>query len=185
MINDTEYVCGGKEPITAQCFNLITGKNAPISLLHKRVFASSVTTNVTNFVFGGTDGSGALATYETISVDHAQSEGVLPFTWQKGCSTLINSTTILLAGGIQNETENNKGRTGNTWFFNLRTKESTQGPTMIQDRYWFGCGYISGINSVAVFGGGQPPMATTEIVKLPGGSFKKGIHQRLFDYERF
>ena len=127
-----------------------------------------MTTNDTVFVFGGWNGLDDLSSYETISVDYAQSEGILPFTWVGGCSTLINSTTIFLAGEWQDGTIAEE-----TWFFNLRTKEWTQGPSMIEERRYFGCGFIKSINSVAAFGG-YPYKGKTEIVKLPGGSFKKG-----------
>ena len=175
IIQENYYGCGGGYyPLTAQCFNLISGDEAPFNLLHKRWFASSVTTpNGTVFVFGGYDGS-PLATYETISTEYVQTEGVLPFTWHKGCSTLINSTTILLAGGQHDGTT-----TANTWFFNFETEEWTQGPSMIEERYRFGCGLIKSINSFAAFGGYYT--ATTEIVNLPGGSFQKGKNQCLFD----
>ena len=80
-----------------------------------------------------------------------------------------------MAGGWQDdETETSK-----TWFFNFRTKEWTQGPSMIEERSSFGCGLIKSINSVAAIGG-RPYTATTEIVKLPGGSFKKGKASMLF-----
>ena len=181
-IKEKNYVCGGGYPYTAHCFNLLSGEKAPFNLFHKRAYASSVTTNDTVFIFGGSDGSGALASYETINVDLAHSEGVLPFTWYSGCSTLINSTTILLVGGYKNEK-----RTEETWFFNIGTKEWTQGPSMVENRNNFkarenfGCGLIKSINSVAAFGGYYPYTATTEIVKLPGGSFKPGNHQFSFD----
>ena len=174
LFEEDKYVCGGFGRLTgftAKCFNLITGENAPFNLLHKRAGASSVSTNDKVFVFGGWNGSNDLASYETISVDHAQSEGVLPFTWKYGCSTLINSTTIFLAGGHQND-----ATTANTWFFNLKTEEWTKGPSMIEGRSSLGCGLIKSINGVAVFGG-YPNTATTEVVKLPGGSFKKGNRQ--------
>ena len=100
----------------------------------------------------------------------------MPFTFVAGCSTYINSTTILLAGGEQDRTI-----TAKTWFFNWRTKEWTQGPSMIQEREYFGCGLIKSINSIAAFGGGYPYTATTEIVNLPGGSFQKGKNLCLVD----
>ena len=171
-IRGTDYFCGGY-PYKAQCFNILTGDEAPFSLLRKRAHASSATTNDTVIIFGGNDPND-LASYETISTDYVQSEGVLPFRWQYGCSTLINSTTILLAGGLQNGTLSSK-----TWFFNFKTKEWAKGPSMSEERSGFGCGLIRSINSVAVFG--SVNIATTEIVKLPGGSFKKGNHQFLLD----
>ena len=174
ILEENYYSCGGF-PETAQCFNILTGDEAPFNLLHKRAGASSVTTNDTVFVLGGWTRSNDLASYETISTDFVQTEGVLPFTWSNGGSTLINSTTILLAGGRQDGT-----RTAKTWFFNFETEEWTQGPSMIEERYSFGCGLIKSINSVAAFGG-RPYTATTELVKLPGGSFEKGKNQCLFD----
>ena len=86
---------------------------------------------------------------------------------------LVNNSTILLIGGFQD-----RKRTAKTWFFNFRTKEWTQGPSMIEERYRFGCGLIKSINSFAAFGAYT---ATTEIVNLPGGSFQKGKNQCLFD----
>ena len=174
ILEENYFACGGY-PWTAQCFDTLTGDEAPFNLLHKRYGASSVTTNDTVFVFGGWNESNFLSSYETISTDFVQTEGVLPFTWYLGCSTLINSTTILLAGGDQN-----RMTTVKTWFFNFETEEWTQGPSMIQERYSFGCGLIKSINSVAAFGG-RPYTATTELVKLPGGSFEKGKNQCLFD----
>ena len=185
LIENIEYICGGGYPSTAHCFNLITADTAPFNLLHKRVGASSVTANDKVFVFGGWNGiERDMASYETISVDNAQSEGVLPFTWSNGCSTLINSTTILLAGGRQHMTIKSE----KTWLFNFETEEWTQGPSMIEGRNAFGCGLIKSINSVAAFGGypsiGRTEIVkTSELVKLPGGIFKKGNHQRLFDYK--
>ena len=174
ILQESYYGCGGY-PYTAQCFNIQTGDEAAFNLLHERAYASSVTTSDKTFIFGGNDPYD-LASYETISVDHTQSEGVLPFTWAFGCATLINSTTILLAGGWQNSTTK-----ANTWFFNWRTEEWTPGPNMIEEREDFGCGLIKSIDSVAAFGGGSLTSTATEIVKLPGGSFQKGNHQRLFD----
>ena len=165
-ISDTQYVCGGGYPESAQCFNLITGDKAPFNLLHKRFGASSVATNNKVYVFGGRNGTNILASYETINVNHAQSEGVLPFTFKSGCATLVNSTNILLAGGWQDGSI-----AAMTWLFNFEKEEWTKGPSMIEGRINFGCGLIKSINSVAVFGG---HLATTEIVKLPGGSFKNG-----------
>ena len=169
MIGDKEYICGGY-PWTTQCFSFI-GDEAPFNLLHNKAGSSSVTINSTAFVFGGNDQD----SYETISVDFAQSEGVLPFTLNSGCATLINITTMLLAGGDQDGTTQSK-----TWLYNFQTEEWTQGPSMIENRVAFGCGYIESINSVAAFGGYEPPKATTEILKLPGGSFKQGNCRCLF-----
>ena len=178
LIEDRHYTCGGEYPYTDKCFNSITGKNAPFDLLHKRSFASSVSTNDTVFVFGGSNGSNELASYETISVDKAQSEGVLPFTWVAGCSTLTNSTVVMLAGGLQDGTLTSK-----TWLFNFKTEEWTQGPSMIKERLDFGCGFIKSIQSVVVFGG-LPSTASTEIVQFPGGSFKQGNRYCLFELKR-
>ena len=181
MIRDEQYLCqGGTNP--THCVNLLTGNSEFLGLfLLKGSFASTVTTNNEVFVFGR-DGS-----YETITltidlaqndldwlVDRAEArpEGVVPFSWHSGCSTLINSTTILLAGGIQNGTITSK-----TWLFNFKTEEWTQGPNMIEERTNLGCGLIKSINSVAAFGSTR----ITEIVKLPGGSFKQGNCQYLFD----
>ena len=185
ILEENNYACGGGFPETAQCVNLITGKNATFNLRHKRVFASSVTTNSQTFVFGGKDNGNDLKSYEIIDTDYVQSEGEMPFSWSSGCSTLINSTTILLAGGRQNGTRWAPQRYRETWFFNWRTEEWTQGPSMIKERQDFGCGLIKSINSVAAFGSFDmivsPKPGTTEIVKLPGGSFKHGIRQCLFD----
>ena len=179
VFEENYYGCGGY-PYTTQCFNILTGDEAPFNLLHKRAGASSVTTNDTVFVFGGFDESNDLASYETISTDYVQTEGVLPFTRSNGCSTLINSTTMFLAGGYQDASYPDETKTAKTWFFNFRNKEWTQGPSMIQERVNFGCGLIKSTNSVAAFGG-YPPTATAELVNLPGGNFMKGNNQCLFD----
>ena len=128
-----------------------------------------MTTDTEVFVFGGSTKSGFLDSYETIGVDYVQSEGVLPFRWAYGCSTLIDNTTILLAGGFKDGTF----ITEKTWLLNFKTEEWTQGPSMNIERREFGCGLIKSIDSFAAFGGFS---VTTEIVKLPGGSFKLGNH---------
>ena len=42
MIKENKYVCGGQYPETAQCFNVLTGDEAPFNLLHKRAYGSII-----------------------------------------------------------------------------------------------------------------------------------------------
>ena len=46
-IKENKYICGGGYPYTAQCFDILNGKEAPFNLLHERAYASSVTTKDT------------------------------------------------------------------------------------------------------------------------------------------
>ena len=54
VANNIEYICGGSNSqVTNQCFDVISGKEAPFSLLQERWFASSVSIDNRIYVFGG------------------------------------------------------------------------------------------------------------------------------------
>ena len=79
MFHNNQYVCGGNFPYTPQCFNPLTGQEAPFNLLHDRGFASSVTIKDEFYIFGGGGESTNLDSYEVISKENGQSEGQIPF----------------------------------------------------------------------------------------------------------
>ena len=166
MFHNNQYVCGGNFPYTPQCFNPLTGEEAPFNLLHDRGFASSVTIKNEFYIFGGGGESTNLDSYEVISKENGQSEGQIPFLFASGCAVAINSTTVMLIGGVENIEISTK-----TWLFNIQEKEWTQGPSMNEERFLSGCGFMEGTQNIAVFGG-FPGTATAEILKLPGGRFK-------------
>ena len=53
VANNIEYICGGSNSqVTNQCFDVISGKEAPFSLLQGRHYASAVSIDNRIYVFG-------------------------------------------------------------------------------------------------------------------------------------
>jgi len=61
----------------------------------------------------------------------------LPVSISHHCSVLVNSTTVLIIGGYQND-----ATSPNTYVFNADNEIWTEGPPLKHPRSWHSCGRI-------------------------------------------
>jgi hypothetical protein len=90
-------------------------------------------------VTGGLDGSGiSLSSAEMLTkVGWERNIPSLPVTIFRHCMVTVNSTTVMVIGGGQNEQ-----RSGKTFYFTFGEKSWTEGPELKNKRGWHSCGKI-------------------------------------------
>jgi hypothetical protein len=133
-------------------------------------FPAVVSTSDSTFVFGGAnnfslDGSTVIEVLHHNSSDWSYYEPVLPVeTWQH-CAVMINSTTVMLLGGMESHTDT----VSSTYLHTFGTDEWTKGPSMIKARAGHSCGNIEDFGQsyiVVVGGNSNVNMKTTEILDI-------------------
>ncbi len=100
----------------------------------------------------------------------------LPVTIRQHCSVLVNSTTVMVIGGFQNNVESS-----NTYFFNTENEIWTAGPHLKNGRRSHSCGKIRKNNqsqefSIIVAGGNylKTYLTSVEILDLGSNEWMKG-----------
>ena len=172
-LNGNEIICGGgygNSSGSTACYNLMDGTHQK-SLNRPREVAAAVTLENVFLVFGGVNDQNpdGLNSVEILSQDENSPVMInIPFKWYLGCAVKISRNAVMLLGGKQDGIEESK-----TWIFDFQNGVS-QGPEMTRTRWILGCGKLSGLNSVAAFGGVAPATKSTEILS-DLGFFKQSI----------
>ena len=110
------------------------------------------------YLVTGGIGSESLSTWEILNGDDKKpSSGLLPVSINKHCMTIVNSTTILMIGGIQNDIWGSSS----TYFFNTESENWIEGPALKVGRIDSTCGRIkkdsqSSQYTTIVIGGKDP-----------------------------
>jgi N-acetylneuraminic acid mutarotase len=109
---------------------------------------------------------------------------ILPVTVAGHCSVLVNSTTVLVIGGVQNEYSEENNMSSNTFLFNTETEIWTVGPELKNERGLHSCGRIRKNSqtqdySIIVVGGTPNPysgskMSSVEILDHGANEWRKG-----------
>jgi hypothetical protein len=146
---DKPIVCGGHDGLYAffnRCYSL-EGKKWRMSsstLNTPRAWASVSPSPFPSkshslFVTGGFSGSSDLKTAEALTERgwEMMSLPPLPVTIEDHCSVVVNATTLLVIGGLQDGF-----RSSNTFYFNSETEVWTKGPQMKEKRINHSCGRI-------------------------------------------
>jgi hypothetical protein len=119
-------------------------------------------------VTGGFDGSGSdLNSAEMLTEEGWESNiPTLPVTIANHCMVTVNSTTVMVIGGIQNSQYS-----GKTFYFTFGEESWTEGPELKNKRRYHSCGKIrrnkeSPEMSIIVAGGldGSSTLSTVEIL---------------------
>jgi hypothetical protein len=182
--SDKPMICGGQDKsISKQCFSFEEKEWIHLASLNtKRHFAAISPSPYPSkfqkvFVTGGLNGDSKLKTTEVLTEQGwktlAQS---LPVTVYGHCSVLVNSTTVMIIGGRQNDSTS-----PNTYFFNTETEVWTEGPQLKNRRSGHSCGRIrknrqSQEFSIVVAGGYYKLslLSSVEILDLGSKEWRKG-----------
>ena len=176
-------ICGGMDSkITRACSSFEDGVwNSFPSLSTLRGYAAASSSPFFNedlFVTGGYLDEDAYINTAEILTDAGwwQIAGAVPVKRIfSHCMVLLNSTTVLVIGGIQDEYNS-----PNTYFFNTKSEEWVAGPKLLYGRDSHSCGKIkkdsqSNQESVIVVGGWNVPlMSSVEILDVGSNMWRTG-----------
>ncbi len=124
-------------------------------------------------VIGGEDGSAFFNSAELLSEDVWENKiPTLPVTIPAHCMVTVNSTTVMVIGGIQNGYFSRR-----TFYFTLGEESWTRGPKLKNIRGWHSCGKIrrnkvSQDMSIIVAGGFDNSSILSSVEILDKGSSK-------------
>ena len=150
ILQNQPLICEGRDS-NATNFNngIILGSNQEIPLIKGRRFASSVVLKKTRLlVTGGWDEKRKdMNSSEFISLDQPPEDGPkLPFTVFEHCMVQVNSNTIYLIGGWQDNERSEK-----TWIIDAKNNFAIkEGPTMNNSRYYHSCATMRLNNKVFI-----------------------------------
>ena len=84
----------------------------------------------------------------------------MPITLSRSCVVKYNDTSIYILGGIQNKYPEYNDR--NVWIASISDEITfSQGPSMLQGRYYHACGTISfGNKNLIIVAGGMTPLTS-------------------------
>ena len=177
---DDDYSGSGR---TADCYSLgIDGQlfqKNELTLDTARFDASSIVTEDGKMIIiGGSYGNGRLADTEIINVPESETEDgfELPHDIDEHCSVLIDSTTVMVLGGIGGGAVT---PLKSTYFINLETLQVTPGPEMQEARKEFGCAVFEHNQERFVIAAGGtvgswPPTDSTEFFNLNSKIWSRG-----------
>ena len=177
ILQNRPFICGGFDR-NLETFNngIILGSNQEIPLIKGRRFASSVVLNETRLlVTGGVAENGKdLNSSEFISLDQPPEDGPkLPFTVSAHCMVQVDSTSIYLIGGWQDNKKSEK-----TWIIDAKNNFAIkEGPPMNNPRSSHSCATMRLNNKVFIIVvGGFGLKSHTEILdtSLPTNKWKPG-----------
>ena len=177
ILQNQPFICGGRDSNWENFNNgIILGSNQEIPLIKGRRFASSVVLNETRLlVTGGKDDKWKdLNSSEFISLDQPPEDGPkLPFTVSDHCMVLVDSTSIYLIGGWQDNKKSEK-----TWIIDAKDNFAIkEGPPMNNPRGWHSSATMRLNNKVFIIVvGGFWCKSHTEILdtSLPTNKWKPG-----------
>ncbi len=178
---DNPMMCGSNDPVNnTDCFYFDNGQWNPTQpLTENRLypgFSASPYPKVKSkiFVTGGMNN-------ESISSSKSSAELLTEMGWEKvasimpiplslHCMVLLNSTTVMIIGGVDNTTV-----TPNTYLLNTENNEWIEGPPLSQNRYQHSCGRIRKSKESSKF----------DVIVVGGynGSFLSSVE--IFDAETF
>jgi N-acetylneuraminic acid mutarotase len=191
VFKETPIVCGGIQidNFSNKCYSL---KNkewvSSYSMNSARAFAAAAQLQDGKLlVSGGSIGSDQLNSTEVLSEEGWEKNApFLPVSIEGHCMVQINSTTVMIIGGSQNNSIKYKA---NTFYLNLKEHTWTEGPKLTNARAFHTCGRIrkdpkSQEISIIVVGGtvggsdntASPNITTTSVEILDKGSneWRKG-----------
>ena len=177
ILQNQPFICGGCDSNWKNVNNgIILGSNQEIPLIKGRRFASSVVLNETRLlVTGGVDENGKdLNSSEFISLDQPPEDGPkLPFTVSSHSMVQVDSTSIYLIGGWQDNKKSEK-----TWIIDAKNNFAIkEGPPMNNPRGWHSSATMRLNNKVFIIVvGGYDCRSHTEILdtSLPTNKWKPG-----------
>jgi hypothetical protein len=185
--HDQPIICGGTDSnwtFSNKCFSLEGNKWTPSPSLNiARVWAAASPSPYPSksqklFVTGGTDETrDGLNTTEVLTEQGWKTlEQKLPALIEDHCSVLVNATTVLIIGGMQNDSVPT-----NTYYFNTENEIWTEGPSFKNRRFSHSCGKIRTNNqsqefSIIIAGGydGAPYLSSVEILDSGSKEWRKG-----------
>jgi N-acetylneuraminic acid mutarotase len=186
---DNPIICGGLNASTSytnKCysFNVSEWIPSPNMMSAKAYAAVSVSPNRTTstklFVTGGLNSSSFLNTIESLTPDGWKTlPPFLPVNIHMHCSVFVNSTTLMVIGGIQNEVYSPL-----TYYLNTDSNFWVSGPTLNIERCQQGCGKIrkdrhSSEFSIIVAGGSNGLNWRSTVELLDGAAFNWRMGPRL------
>ena len=143
----------------------------------KREFATSVVLpNGTLFILGGEYGDNSLTTTEVLVDNDYFDYGIdLPEEFYKHCAVLVNSTHLIIAGGLSDAEAKNS-----TYLLDIDSGSWDRTDDLIAARYWHSCGLVGNDKVVAAGGyNGADYLASTEIFNLRTMEWSEGKCTRL------
>ena len=165
ILQNQPFICGGYDSHLKNVNNgIILGSNQEIPLIKGRRYASSIVLNETRLlVTGGKDDKWKdLNSSEFISLDQPPEDGPkLPFTVYAHCMVQVDSTSIYLSGGKQDNKLSEK-----TWIIDAKNNFAIkEGPSMNNSRIWHSCATMRLNNKVFIIVvGGWNCRSHTEIL---------------------
>lgn len=130
-----------------------------IAMKKRRSLFSAVSLNSSMLWLLGSDGRPSDDSTEFISLSEGAIDGPrMPITLSGSCVVKYNDTSIYILGGIQNYTRSLKEYNDrNVWIASISDEITfSQGPSMLQGRYFHACGTISfGNKNLIIVAGGM------------------------------
>jgi N-acetylneuraminic acid mutarotase len=135
-------VCGGNsnEGFTSKCYTLKDNVWIPSANFNTEIGYAAISpspyplTSHKLLVTGGFNDS-FLSTFEVLTKEGWKTiSPSLPVKTSDHCAVLVNSATIMIIGGFNNEK--------NTYYFNSQNEKWVQGPQLEQERRYHSCGRI-------------------------------------------
>jgi hypothetical protein len=124
-------------------------------------------------VTGGHDGSAHLSSAEMLTEEGWESNiPSLPVTISAHCMVTINSTTVMVIGGYQNDQ-----RSGKTFFFTFGEESWTEGPKLKNKREHHSCGKIrrnKESQEMSIFVAGGSYLSSVEILGEASNEWQTG-----------
>ena len=183
-LDGTPVVCGGyssgQSGPSEKCYKFTNGVWEEFATMKEKRYAidaAGVVYNKKLHVFGGiSSGSSLLLTSETININGVVSYGPdMPTGVWKHAITTLDDTVSIFSGGLTNT----NSYSAKSWFFNHETEAFTNGPDLLEGRYFHGSATIVDKVTkakIAVVTGGfkglHPFMDSTEL--LINGQWKAG-----------
>jgi hypothetical protein len=136
-------ICGGRQNDVSsnKCYSLENNKwVSSASMNSVRVDAAAAQLKAGKLlVTGGYDGSGSILNSAEMLTEKGWESNIpsLPVTINGHCMVTVNSTTVMVIGGVQNYQ-----RSGKTFYFTFGEESWTEGPELKNKRIYHSCGKI-------------------------------------------
>jgi hypothetical protein len=136
-------ICGGlqNDVSSNKCYSLENNKwVSSASMNSVRVDAAAAQLKAGKLlVTGGYDGSGSILNSAEMLTEKGWESNIpsLPVTINGHCMVTVNSTTVMVIGGVQNYQ-----RSGKTFYFTFGEESWTEGPELKNKRIYHSCGKI-------------------------------------------
>jgi N-acetylneuraminic acid mutarotase len=172
---DNPIICGGLQnsSYSNRCYSLENNEWVSSVSMNKvrTVAAAALLQDGKLLVTGGWNGSANLNSAEMLTEEGWESNiPTLPVTIEAHCMVTVNSTTVMVIGGYQND-----AYSGNTFYFTFGEGSWTEGPALKEKRIHHSCGrikrdkYSQGM-SIIVAGGRNGSSFLSSVEIMDGGS---------------